>query len=296
MSDPLLSVQNLAMTFPIKAGVFQRTRGHVYAVSDVSFRIRRGTTLGIVGESGSGKTTVAKCIVRLLEPTAGSVHLDGLEITHLRETELRRTVRRRVQMVFQDPFSSLNPRQSLVSIVEEPLRVHHEMDDTHRASYVADLIERVGLDPARRHRRPHEFSGGQRQRIAIARALALKPDLVIADEPVSALDVSVQAQIVNLLEELQRELGLTYVFISHDLSVVRHTSDVIGVMYLGRLMELAPRDRLFGDYRHPYTQALMSAVPTVRRTGEQRRARLVLEGDVPDSSDQIGRASCRERV
>ena len=273
------------MTFPIRAGVLQRTRGHVYAVSDVSFDLKRGGTLGIVGESGSGKSTLAKCVIRLVEPTAGAVAFEGLDITHLRESELRRSVRSRIQMVFQDPFSSLNPRQCLQSIVEEPLRVHRRMDRSERVSYAADLIERVGLDPARRGLKPHEFSGGQRQRIAIARALALRPDLIIADEPVSSLDVSVQAQIMNLLEDLQRELGLTYIFISHDLSVVRHASDDVAVMYLGRLMELAPRDLLFTGYRHPYTQALMSAVPSVRVAGAQRRSRIVLHGDVPDSSD-----------
>ncbi|TVQ25723.1 MAG: ATP-binding cassette domain-containing protein [Spirochaetaceae bacterium] len=288
MSIPLLSVRGLSMTFPIRAGVLQRTRGHVYAVSDVSFDLRRGGTLGIVGESGSGKSTLGKCIIRLVEPTAGTVVFDGRDVTHLREPELRRSIRSRIQMVFQDPFSSLNPRQSLQSIVEEPLHVHHRLERTQRTAYAADLIERVGLDPARRDRKPHEFSGGQRQRIAIARALALQPELIIADEPVSALDVSVQAQIMNLLEDLQSELGLTYVFISHDLSVVRHASEDVAVMYLGRLMELAPRDSLFADYRHPYTQALMSAVPSVRRAGAQRRSRVVLSGEVPDSSDPPG--------
>ncbi len=284
MSEPLLSVQSLSMTFPVKSGILQRTRGHVYAVSQLSFNLPRGRTIGIVGESGSGKSTVAKCVIRLHEPTGGTIRFAGTEITHTRESELRTEVRSRIQLIFQDPYSSLNPRQTLYSIIDEPLRVHQRLDGADRVAWVEHLIERVGLDPARRDRRPHEFSGGQRQRIAIARALALKPELIIADEPVSALDVSVQAQIVNLLEDLQKEFGLTYICISHDLSVVRHISDDVLVMYLGRPMEIAPRDRLFGGYRHPYTQALLSAVPSVRTNEAPQRTRIVLGGDVPDSS------------
>ena len=284
MSEPLLSVESLSMTFPVKSGILQRTRGHVYAVSQLSFNLPRGRTIGIVGESGSGKSTVAKCVIRLHEPTGGTVRFAGTEITHTRESELRTEIRSRIQLIFQDPYSSLNPRQTLYSIIEEPLRVHQQLDGADRVAWVEHLIERVGLDPSRRDRRPHEFSGGQRQRIAIARALALKPELIIADEPVSALDVSVQAQIVNLLEDLQKEFDLTYIFISHDLSVVRHISDDVLVMYLGRPMEIAPRDRLFGGYRHPYTQALLSAVPSVRTSEAPQRTRIVLGGDVPDSS------------
>jgi peptide/nickel transport system ATP-binding protein len=284
MSEPLLSVESLSMTFPVKSGILQRTRGHVYAVSQLSFNLPRGRTIGIVGESGSGKSTVAKCVIRLHEPTGGTIRFAGTEITHTRESELRTEIRSRIQLIFQDPYSSLNPRQTLYSIIEEPLRVHQQLDGADRVAWVEHLIERVGLDPSRRDRRPHEFSGGQRQRIAIARALALKPELIIADEPVSALDVSVQAQIVNLLEDLQKEFDLTYIFISHDLSVVRHISDDVLVMYLGRPMEIAPRDRLFGGYRHPYTQALLSAVPSVRTNEAPQRTRIVLGGDVPDSS------------
>ena len=284
MSEPLLSVESLSMTFPVKSGILQRTRGHVYAVSQLSFNLPRGRTIGIVGESGSGKSTVAKCVIRLHEPTGGTIRFAGTEITHTRESELRTEIRSRIQLIFQDPYSSLNPRQTLYSIIEEPLRVHQQLDGADRVAWVEHLIERVGLDPSRRDRRPHEFSGGQRQRIAIARALALKPELIIADEPVSALDVSVQAQIVNLLEDLQKEFDLTYIFISHDLSVVRHISDDVLVMYLGRPMEIAARHRLFGGYRHPYTQALLSAVPSVRTNEAPQRTRIVLGGDVPDSS------------
>ncbi len=284
MSEPLLSVESLSMTFPVKSGLLQRTRGHVYAVSQLSFKLPRGRTIGIVGESGSGKSTVAKCVIRLHEPTGGTIRFAGTEITHTRESELRTEVRSRIQLIFQDPYSSLNPRQSLYSIIEEPLRVHQRLHGADRVAWIEHLIERVGLDPSQRDRLPHEFSGGQRQRIAIARALALKPELIIADEPVSALDVSVQAQIVNLLEDLQKEFGLTYIFISHDLSVVRHISNDVLVMYLGRPMELAPRDLLFGGYRHPYTQALLSAVPSVRKSKAPQRTRIVLGGDVPDSS------------
>jgi peptide/nickel transport system ATP-binding protein len=284
MTEPLLSVRDLSMTFPIKSGLLQRTRGHVYAVSHLSFDLAQGRTIGIVGESGSGKSTVAKCVIRLHEPTGGAIRFAGTDVSHASEPLLRRSVRSRIQMIFQDPYSSLNPRQTLRSIVEEPLRVHRRLDGTERTAWVEHLIERVGLDPLRHDRRPHEFSGGQRQRIAIARALALKPDLIIADEPVSALDVSVQAQIVNLLEDLQKEFGLTYIFISHDLSVVRHISDEVVVMYLGRLMEHASRDQLFSGYHHPYTQALLSAVPSVRAGKAPARSRIVLGGDVPDSS------------
>jgi peptide/nickel transport system ATP-binding protein len=284
MSETLLEVRDLSMTFPIKSGLLQRTRGYVYAVSGLSFELARGRTLGIVGESGSGKSSVAKCVIRLHEPTDGSIRFEGTEITHTRESELRESVRSRIQMVFQDPYSSLNPRQTLRAVIEEPLRVHRRLDGVERDAWVEQLIGHVGLDPSLRDRRPHEFSGGQRQRIAIARALALRPDLIIADEPVSALDVSVQAQIVNLLKDLQAEFGLTYIFISHDLSVVRHICDEVVVMYLGRLMEFAPRDRLFEGYRHPYTEALLSAVPSVRTREAPPHSRIVLQGDVPDSS------------
>ena len=282
---PLLEVSGLSKLFPVRSGVLQRARGHVHALTDVHVRLQRGQTLGIVGESGGGKSTLAKCIVRLLAPTAGRIEFDGLELADMREPELRSRVRSRVQMIFQDPYSSLNPRQRLQSIVDEPLRVHRRMTGTQRVYRVETVLERVGLDPAFRRRRPHEFSGGQRQRIAIARALVLNPDLIIADEPVSALDVSIQAQIITLLLELQRELKLSYIFISHDLSVVRAIADTVAVMYLGRVMEIVPGERLFGGFAHPYTEALLSAVPVVRGAGQPRPPRIILKGDQPDAAD-----------
>ncbi len=282
---PLLDVSGLTKLFPVRSGALQRVRGHVHALTDVGFRLHRGRTLGVVGESGSGKSTLAKCIVRLHPPTAGRIVFDGVDLAKLSERDLRSRVRSRIQMVFQDPYSSLNPRQRLQSIVDEPLRVHRRMSDVERGHRVDTVLERVGLDPAFRRRRPHEFSGGQRQRIAIARALVLSPDLIIADEPVSALDVSIQAQIITLLQDLQQELKLTYMFISHDLSVVRAIADTVAVMYLGRVMEIVPGDRLSGGFAHPYTEALLSAVPVVRGTEEPRPPRIILRGDQPDAAD-----------
>jgi len=273
---PLVEVRALTKRFPITRGViFARTRGAVHAVEDVTFAVPHGATLGIVGESGSGKSTTARLIARLIDPTSGTIHLDGRDITHLAGGELR-ALRRQVQMVFQDPYGALNPRQTVGQIVGAPLRVHRIPGD--RRTQVAELLARVGLSPEHAGRYPHEFSGGQRQRIGIARALALRPALMILDEPVSALDVSVQAYVLNLLTDLQQEYGITYVLISHDLGVVRHLSDRVAVMYLGRIVELADADAITAP-AHPYTAALVSAAPAP--PGGPRRERIVLTGDPP---------------
>ncbi len=279
---PLVHVKGLVKHFPIKRGVvFQKQIGAVHAVEDVSFDVATGETLGLVGESGCGKSTTARLLARLLEPTAGTIEFNGVDISHLPSAQMR-PIRREVQMVFQDPYASLNPRQTVGQIVGAPFRIHDIEGD--RKAMVQELMGRVGLNPEHYNRYPHEFSGGQRQRIGVARALALRPKLIICDEPVSALDVSIQAQIVNLLGDLQDEFGLTYLFISHDLSVVRHVSDRVAVMYLGRIVELADSDRLYATPRHPYTAALLSAVPKGHESqGEVER--IVLQGDVPSPVD-----------
>ncbi|MFN8110719.1 MAG: oligopeptide/dipeptide ABC transporter ATP-binding protein [Thermoleophilia bacterium] len=279
--EPLVSVDHMVKRFPITRGIiFQKTIGHVHAVEDVSFHINPGETLGLVGESGCGKSTTARVMARLLEPTSGHITFDGQDITHLSGRAMQ-SVRGKVQMVFQDPYASLNPRQSVGQIIGAPLRIHDVPGD--RRARVQELMERTGLNPEHYNRYPHEFSGGQRQRIGIARALALNPKLIVCDEPVSALDVSIQAQVLALLEDLQAEHSLTYLFISHDLGVVRHVSDRVAVMYLGRLVELADRDELYEHPRHPYTAALISAVP--RGTGEGTANRIVLQGDVPSPAN-----------
>jgi len=278
---PLLEVKDLKVHFPVRRGLLQRRVGTVRAVDGVSFAVRRGETLGLVGESGCGKSTTGRAILRLVEPTAGSVRLDGRELTSLAPGDLRRA-RREMQMIFQDPYASLNPRMTVLDIIAEPLRTHgvaRTRDEL--VAEVARLMELTGLAPAYMRRYPHEFSGGQRQRVGIARAIALRPKLVIADEPVSALDVSIQAQILNLLEELQRELGLTYVFVAHDLAVVRHLSTEVAVMYLGRIVERSGTEALFARPQHPYTQALLAAIPVPDPAVERKRRRLVLTGEVP---------------
>ncbi len=282
----LLEVRGLKVYFPITEGVlFERRIGAVQAVDGVDLDIERGETLGLVGESGCGKSTVSKAILRLVEPTAGSVSFDGHEVFRLGGEELRR-LRRRMQMIFQDPYSSLDPRQSVASILSEPIRTHNlERDGAKVEARVRELLEVVGLPAEAAGRFPHEFSGGQRQRIGIARALAVRPDLIIADEPVSALDVSIQAQVVNLLEELQEEFGLTYMVVAHDLAVVRHISDRIAVMYLGRIVEVASSDVLYESPLHPYTIALLSAIPIPDPAVEVGRRRILLTGDLPSPAD-----------
>jgi oligopeptide transport system ATP-binding protein len=282
--EALLRVESLKKYFPIRRGVFQRHVGDVKAVDGVSFNVYRGETLGLVGESGCGKTTTGRTIIRLYEPTAGHVYFEGADLAQIKGRELRQ-VRRKMQMIFQDPYASLSPRMNVLGIVGEPLEVHNAARGQERKDRVAQLLEMVGLDPAYMSRYPHEFSGGQRQRIGLARSLALNPDLIICDEPISALDVSIQAQVVNLLEDLQDQLGLTYMFIAHDLSMVRHISDRVAVMYLGKIVELTDRETLYSNPLHPYTQALLSAVPVPDPFIEERRQRIILEGDLPSPAD-----------
>ncbi|MEA2394898.1 MAG: peptide/nickel transport system ATP-binding protein [Solirubrobacteraceae bacterium] len=283
---PLIQVRDLVKHFPLRKGiVFQRQVGAVRAVDGISFDVMEGETLGLVGESGCGKSTTARLLTRLLEPTDGSIVYRGEEIAHATRRDLK-PLRRDMQMIFQDPYSSLNPRKTVGSIIGEPFIIHNlEKDDDKRKKLVQDLMDLVGLNPEHYNRFPHEFSGGQRQRIGVARAIALKPKLVVADEPVSALDVSIQAQIINLLSQLQRDLGLTLVFIAHDLSVVRHVCDRVAVMYLGKIVELAEADQLFDHPRHPYTGALLSAVPVPDPRLARKKHRQVLVGDVPSPTN-----------
>ncbi len=281
-NDIVLDVRDLKMYFPVTRGLFKRKVADVKAVDGVSFTVRRGETLGLVGESGCGKTTVGRCVLRLYYPTAGKIYFEGEDVSTMPERKIR-PLRRRMSLIFQDPYGSLDPRQSAGDIVGEPLLVHHMVNS--KAEYnerVAQLFRTVGLDPSMVDRVPHEFSGGQRQRIGIARALACEPSLIICDEPISALDVSIQAQIINLLEELQAGLaGLTYLFIAHDLSVVRHISDRVAVMYLGRIVEITDADSLYENPVHPYTKALLSAVPIADPFVEEKRERIILKGEVP---------------
>ncbi len=276
----LLKVDNLVKHFPILSGVFQRQVGVVHAVDGISFEIRSGETFGLVGESGCGKSTAGRTILQLYRPTSGNVYFDGVDMVNLKGEDLRR-MRQRMQMIFQDPYASLNPRMTIREIVGEPLLVHDLARGKAIDERVDKLLDTVRLNPGFASRYPHEFSGGQRQRIGIARALALEPDFIACDEPISALDVSIQAQVINLLEDLQEKLGLTYLFIAHDLSMVRHISDRVGVMYLGIMAEAAPRDELYDHPLHPYTQALLSAVPVPDPFLEEKRQRIILEGDVP---------------
>jgi oligopeptide transport system ATP-binding protein len=278
IGDQLLIVRDLKKYFPVHRGVLARTVANVKAVDGVTFAISKGETLGLVGESGSGKTTVGRCILRLIEPTSGEVIFDGTNVLDLNANDMRR-MRRNMQIVFQDPYASLNPRMTVGAIVAEPLIIHGGMNGSERDEKVAQLLTKVGLQPDYHRRYPHEFSGGQRQRVGVARALATNPQFLVLDEPVSALDVSVQAQVVNLLQDLQDELGLTYLFIAHDLSVVEHISTRVAVMYLGKIMELAGRRELYDDPLHPYTKALLSAAPIPDPTLKKKR--ILLKGDIP---------------
>lgn len=282
MSKAILEVENLKKYFPITAGVFNRKVADVKAVDDISFFVNEGETLGIVGESGCGKSTTGRMLMRLIEPTEGKISFNGKEITKLSDYEMRK-MRKDMQMVFQDPFASLNPRHSVEQILEEPLIVHGIGDKVTRKKQVREMLEVVGLSGYHAKRYPHQFSGGQRQRIGIARALMTKPKLIIADEPVSALDVSIQAQVLNLLEDLQKEFGLTYIFIAHDLGVIKHISDRVGVMYLGRMVELTTAKQLYDKPLHPYTEALLSSVPVP--DPEIAVAQEVLSGDIPNPAD-----------
>ncbi|HZG14304.1 MAG TPA: dipeptide ABC transporter ATP-binding protein [Candidatus Bathyarchaeia archaeon] len=282
MTADLLTVKNLKKYYPITGGVLGREIGTVKAVDDVSFSVRKGETLGLVGESGCGKSTTGRSILRLIEPTDGEITFDGKNVSSMSREELRK-VRRDMQIVFQDPFASLNPRHNVEKIMEEPLIVHGIGTPAERKKRVHEMLEVVGLNSYHAKRYPHQFSGGQRQRIGIARALMLNPKLIVADEPVSALDVSIQSQVLNLMQDLQRDMGLTYLFIAHDLSVVRHISDRVGVMYLGRMVELTTSTQLYDNPLHPYTQALLSAVPTP--DPEAKRERIILQGDVPSPAN-----------
>jgi peptide/nickel transport system ATP-binding protein len=285
VSAPLLEVRGLQVHFPITSGLLlERRVGAVRAVDGVDLEVSKGETLGLVGESGCGKSTLGKAILRLVEPTGGTVRFDGVDVTAASGREMR-ALRRRMQMIFQDPYSSLDPRQSVNSLLSEPLRTHGIAKGRAASAEVRRLLDAVGLPANAADRYPHEFSGGQRQRIGIARALALRPELIVADEPVSALDVSIQAQVVNLLEELQDEFGLTYLVVAHDLAVVRHISDRVAVMYLGSLVEVAPSDDLYARPLHPYTIALLSAIPIPDPIVEDRRERILLSGDLPSAAD-----------
>ena len=294
---PLLEVNNLVKYFPIRGGLLSRVVANVQAVNDVSFKIQKGEVLGLVGESGSGKTTAGRAILRLIEPTSGEVKFNGVDVVKLSKGEMRE-YRKKMQIIFQDPFASLNPRMTVGDIIGEALMIHNLASGQARTDKVAELLKRVGLSPDHMRRYPHEFSGGQRQRIGIARALAVDPQFIVADEPVSALDVSIQAQVVNLLEDLQRDLGLTLLFIAHDLSVVEYICDRVAVMYLGRVMEVATSRELYTNPKHPYTEALLSAAPIPDPT--IKRDRIILEGDIPSPinppSGCVFRTRCRYKI
>ncbi|ABF45635.1 MULTISPECIES: ABC transporter ATP-binding protein [Deinococcus] len=295
--ETLLDVRNLEKYFPIRGGLLSRVVGNVKAVNDVSFKLSRGEVVGLVGESGSGKTTAGRAILRLIEPTGGQVIFNGTDITKLSKSQMR-DYRREMQIIFQDPFASLNPRMTVADIIGEAMQIHNLHPGKERIERIAELLEKVGLRPEHMRRYPHEFSGGQRQRIGIARALAVNPSFVVADEPVSALDVSIQAQVVNLLQDLQEELGLTVLFIAHDLAVVEYICDRIIVMYLGRVMEIASSRELNTNPKHPYTEALLSAAPIPDPT--VKRQRIILEGDIPSPinppSGCVFRTRCRYAI
>jgi oligopeptide/dipeptide ABC transporter ATP-binding protein len=303
--DNVVDVRNLKMYFPITRGLLRRKVGDIKAVDDVSFIIKKHETLGLVGESGCGKTTTGRCILRLYRPTSGDIIFHGRDISKLSDHDLR-PLRRQMSAIFQDPYGSLNPRQSAGTIAGLPLKIHHMVEKSDFNDKIAALFKMVGLNPSMMDRVPHEFSGGQRQRLGIARAIACQPSLIICDEPISALDVSIQAQIINLLEELQETIGLTYLFIAHDLSVVQHISDRVAVMYLGRIVEIASSQELYADPLHPYTRALLSAIPIANPVLEKKRQRIVLKGEVPSPAHpppgchfhprcEVATADCREQ-
>lgn len=302
----LIEAENLSMYFKKVRGVVKQKISYVKAVDNVSFFIDKGETFGLVGESGCGKTTTGRAISRLYEPTGGCVRYDGSDITHLNAKEFM-PYRKKIQMIFQDPYASLNPRMTVADIVGEPLDIHHICSGKQREEYILELLRRVGLNKDHASRYPHEFSGGQRQRVGIARALAVNPEFIICDEPISALDVSIQAQVINMLEELQEELGLTYLFVAHDLSMVRHISDRVGVMYLGSLVEIAETEELYNHNQHPYTKALLSAIPIADPVLSRQSSQILLEGDVPSplnspagckfaSRCPYAKNECRERA
>lgn len=290
MGENLLEIKGLCKHFNLKKSIFEKNKKVLHAVDDVTLEIKKGETLGLVGESGCGKTTLGRTVVRLYEPTSGEIVYDNKNITNLNFQEMK-SFRRKIQMIFQDPYASLNPRKTIGDIIKEPMEIHNLYEEKNRDKKVLEILELVGLNSSHMSRYPHEFSGGQRQRVGIARALACDPEFIVCDEPISALDVSIQAQIINTLEDLQKKLGLTYLFIAHDLSMVKHISDRVGIMYLGKLVELSTSDEIYNNPLHPYTEALLSAIPIPDPDISSKKERIILEGDIPTPINPKG--GCR---